>query len=92
MKPGPAMSTLAISRRRAVSPAICSARSRGFVLASFASTMAALVAMSPWDGIARRLDHDAREIDARGPAAFGGERSADRVHARKHVGEQVLRM
>ena len=41
-------------------------------------------------GIARRLDHDAREIDAGGPLALGRERSANRVHARQHVGKQVL--
>ena len=35
-------------------------------------------------GIARRLDHDAGEIDAGRPAAFAGERRADGVHARKH--------
>jgi len=48
MKPGPATSTFSISgsaRRRA---AIASARSRGLALASLASTIAALVAISPW--------------------------------------------
>ena len=41
-------------------------------------------------GIARRLDHDAGEIDAGGPLALGRERGADRLHARQHVGEQML--
>ena len=41
-------------------------------------------------GIARRLDHDAGEIDAGGPLALGRERGADRVHAREHIGKQVL--
>jgi hypothetical protein len=40
--------------------------------------------------IARRLDHDAGEIDAGGPLALGRERGADRVHAREHIGKQVL--
>ena len=40
-------------------------------------------------GVARRLDHDARQIDARGPSAFGRERAANRVHARQHVGEKM---
>ena len=41
-------------------------------------------------GIARRLDHDAGEIDAGGPLALGRQRGADRVHAREHIGKQVL--
>ena len=41
-------------------------------------------------GIARRLDHDAGEIDAGGPLALGRERGADRLHARQRVGEQML--
>ena len=41
--------------------------------------------------ITRRLDHDPREIDTGGPAAFGGERGANRVDAREHVGEKMLR-
>ena len=49
MKPGPATSTLSISSSARSLAAICSARSRGFALASFASTIAALVAMSPWE-------------------------------------------
>ena len=57
--------------------------------ASFASTIAALVAMSPWRGIARRLDHDPRQIDARGPSAFSRQRAAHRMHAREHVGEKM---
>ena len=65
MKPGPATSALATSgSRRAVrrrSPR--RARAASF-RASLASTMAALVARSPWLGIARRLDHDARKIGA----------------------------
>jgi hypothetical protein len=40
--------------------------------------------------IARRLDHDAGKIDAGGPLALGGQCGADRVHAREHVGKQVL--
>ena len=40
--------------------------------------------------IARRLDHDAGEIDAGGPLALGRERGADRLHARQRVGEQML--
>ena len=40
-------------------------------------------------GIARRLDHDARQVDAGGPSAFGRERAANRVHARQHVGEKM---
>ena len=42
-------------------------------------------------GIARRLDHDTRQVDARGPSAFRRERAANRMHARKHVGEKMLR-
>ena len=41
-------------------------------------------------GVARRLDHDPRQVDTGGPAAFGGERAAHRVDAPKHVGEQML--
>ncbi|MEH2485560.1 hypothetical protein V1280_001499 [Bradyrhizobium sp. AZCC 2230] len=40
-------------------------------------------------GIARRLDHHAREIDALGPVGFRRERAADGVHACEHVGEQM---
>src|SRR4051812_3589973 len=47
MKPGPATPTEAIRSSARSFSAILSARSRGFVLASLASTMAALVAMSP---------------------------------------------
>jgi hypothetical protein len=90
MKPGPATSTAATRSSARNFSAILSARSRGFALASLASTIAALVAMSPWLGIARRLDHDAGEIDAGGPLALGRERGADRLHARQHVGKQVL--
>jgi hypothetical protein len=42
-------------------------------------------------GIARRLDHDTRQVNACGPSAFRCERAANRMHARKHVGEKVLR-
>src|SRR6266702_2448294 len=48
MKPGPATSTDAIRLSARSLSAIFSARSRGFALASLASTIAALVAMSPW--------------------------------------------
>ncbi len=40
-------------------------------------------------GIARRLDHHAREIDTLGPVGVRRERAAGGVHAREHVGEQV---
>src|SRR5262249_55171024 len=50
MKPGPATSTLATSGSARSLAAIASASSRGFRPASLASTMAALVAMSPWVG------------------------------------------
>jgi hypothetical protein len=40
--------------------------------------------------IARRLDHDAGEIDAGGPLALGRQIGADREHAREHVGKQML--
>jgi hypothetical protein len=40
--------------------------------------------------IARRLDHDAGKIDAGRPLALGRERGASRVHAREHIGKQVL--
>ena len=40
--------------------------------------------------VARRFDHDAGEIDAGGPLALGRQRGADRVHAREHIGKQVL--
>ena len=42
-------------------------------------------------GVARRLDHHAREIDAGRPSALRGERVAHRMHARQHVGEQMRR-
>jgi len=48
MKPGPATSTEAINSSARNLAATCSARSRGLALASLASTIAALVAMSPW--------------------------------------------
>src|SRR6476659_9883767 len=48
MKPGPATSTAATRSSARNFSAILSARSRGLVLASLASTIAALVAMSPW--------------------------------------------
>jgi hypothetical protein len=48
MKPGPATSTFAINGSARSLPAMASASSRGFLPASLASTMAALVAMSPW--------------------------------------------
>jgi len=47
MKPGPATSTEAIRSSARSFSAILSARSRGFARASLASTIAALVAMSP---------------------------------------------
>ena len=50
MKPGPATSTLSISGSARSLAAIASASSRGFLPASLASTIAALVAMSPWLG------------------------------------------
>ena len=40
-------------------------------------------------GIARRLHHDACEVDARGPVILGSDRGTDRVHARQHVGKKV---
>src|SRR5260221_7837000 len=48
MKPGPATSTEAIRSSARSFAAIFSARSRGLAFASLASTIAALVAMSPW--------------------------------------------
>ena len=57
MKPGPATSTFSIRSSARSFSAISSASSRGFLPASFASTIAALVAMSPCAGVARRLDH-----------------------------------
>jgi hypothetical protein len=42
-------------------------------------------------GVARRLYHDARQIDAGGPAVFGCQRVAHRVHARQHIGEKMRR-
>src|SRR4029077_1148525 len=66
MKPGPAISTdatLASPRRFA---AMLSASSRGFLPASFASTIAALVAMSPWVG-SRGGSTTMRERSAPGP-------------------------
>jgi hypothetical protein len=47
MKPGPATSTAEIRSSARSFSAILSASSRGFAFASLASTMAALVAMSP---------------------------------------------
>ena len=41
--------------------------------------------------IARRLDHDARQVNAGGPPAFRRQRAADRVDTRKYVGEKMLR-
>src|SRR5689334_21732702 len=48
MKPGPAISTEVIRSSLRSFSAILSASSRGLALASLASTIAALVAMSPW--------------------------------------------
>jgi len=42
------------------------------------------IATAPHRGAAR---HDARQVDARGPIAFGRERAAYRMPARPHVGE-----
>ena len=42
-------------------------------------------------GVARRLDHDARQIDAGGPSALGREHAANRMHARQYIGKQVGR-
>jgi hypothetical protein len=39
--------------------------------------------------VARRLDHDPRQVDALRPSAFGRQRAANRVHARQYVGEKV---
>ncbi len=50
MKPGPATSTFCTRSSDASPSAIACASSRGFRPASFASTIAALVAMSPWLG------------------------------------------
>ncbi len=40
-------------------------------------------------GIARRLDHDAGEIDAGRPIVFGRKRGTNRVHAREHIGKKM---
>jgi hypothetical protein len=48
MNPGPATSNCAKRSSPLSFATICSANSRGFMRASFASTMAALVAKSPW--------------------------------------------
>ena len=50
MKPGPAISTLVTRGSSWRSATRSSARARGFMRASLASTMAALVARSPWEG------------------------------------------
>jgi hypothetical protein len=39
--------------------------------------------------LARRLDHDTRQIDARGPSTLGRKRAANRVHTRQDVGEKM---
>ena len=91
MKPGPATSAFSIK-----------SSARSFVgdpfgeiarlwPASFASTIAALVAMSPWVGIARRLDHD-RATDRGRPAARLFDERGCRPRARAQaLSEKMLR-
>ncbi len=75
MKPGPATSTFVdVGIARAAPRRCASASSRGFLPAALASTMAALVARSPWRGIARRLDHDARKVEPGGSMPAGDQR------------------
>ena len=89
MKPGPATSTEAIrSSARSFSANLLGEIARlclGF-LGQHHRGIGRHVAMR---GIARRLDHDAGEIDARGPIAFGCKRRTDRVHAREHIGKKM---
>ena len=40
-------------------------------------------------GVARRLDHDARKINARGPIAFAGKRRAYGVDARQNGSKKM---
>ncbi len=63
MKPGPAISTLSICGSEASSGTMRSASARGGWPAALASTMAALVARSPWREVLGRLERDA--VDAR---------------------------
>ena len=89
MKPGPATSTDATSSSARSFSAILSARSRGLCLGLLGEHHRGVGRHVAMGRIARRLDHDAGEIDAGGPAALGGQRGADRVHAREHIGKKV---
>ncbi len=63
MKPGPATETSVTASSAESFAARRSARSRGFIPAGLASTIAALVDRVAMRGIARRLDGDARDVD-----------------------------
>ena len=91
MKPGPATSTEAIRSSARSLAAIASARSRGFALGFLGQHHRGIGRHVAMRGVARRLDHDARQVDAGGPTAFGRERAANRMHARQHVGEKMRR-
>ena len=90
MKPGPATSTEAIRSSARSFSAILSARSRGFALASLASTIAALVAMSPWVASRGGSTTTREKSMPAGHWPSAASARADRVDAREHVGKQVL--
>ena len=52
--------------------------------------MAALVARSPWAGIARRLDEHPRLVEAGRQRAGGDERVVRRAHAIEEFGKDVV--
>ena len=89
MKPGPATSTDAIRSSARSFAAICLGEIARLGLGFLGQHHRGIGRHVAMRGIARRLDHDPRQIDAGGPAAFGRERAADRVHARQHIGEKM---
>ena len=92
MKPGPAMSTFVNHR--------VGAKFRGQRIGQVARLFAGVLGEHHRGvgrhvavrGIARRLDHDARKIDALRQHAVGDQRLVRREHALEHVGEQILRV
>ena len=90
MKPGPATSTAAIRSSARSLAAICFGEIARLCLGLLGQHHRGVGRHVAMGGIARRLDHDPRQVDTVRPSAFRRERAADRVHPRKHVGEKML--
>ena len=89
MKPGPATSTDAIKSSARSLAAICFGEIARLCLGLLGQHHRGVGRHVAMRGIARRLDHDARQIDAGGPPALSRERAASGMDACEHVGEKM---